>query len=275
MCANRSVTPDLADCPIVGATSENLNVHYYGPTEGPRVLALHGITGHGGRWRNLAANYLPEARVIAPDLRGHGRSPALPPWGLDAHVADVVSVLDGTPAVVVGHSFGGAVAVRLATRYPELVRSLVLLDPAVGLPPELLLDITLGMLGSPDYTDVAEARSDKLNHAWGDVPPELLEAELAEHLIPSDNGRVGWRISLPAITAGWGELAQPYVLPPAEKRTVLVQAMKVQPPIVMPNFRAALVDHLGSNLTVHDFDCDHMVAQARPAEVADLVRPLL
>lgn len=255
--------------------SENLNVYRYGPSDGPRVLALHGITGYGGRWRDLANNYLPQAHVIAPDLRGHGHSPALPPWTFDAHVADLVEVLDGEPAVVVGHSFGGAIAVRLAARCPELVRSLVLLDPAVGLPPQMLLDISLDTLRSPDYTDIAEARSDKLDNAWGEVAPELLEAELAEHMIATNNGRVGWRMSLPAVIAGWGELAHPYVLPPANLRTVLVQAMKVQPPLVMPNFRRALIDHLGPNLTVHEFDCDHMVAESRPAQVADLIRPLL
>lgn len=52
-----------------------LNTHLFGPTDAPEVLALHGLTGHGRRWRNLAEQHLPDVRVIAPDLRGHGRSP--------------------------------------------------------------------------------------------------------------------------------------------------------------------------------------------------------
>jgi lipase len=255
-----------------------LHVHRFGPVDGPTVLALHGLTGHGKRWESLAVGELPQARVIAPDLRGHGRSPAAPPWNFESHVADLRALLaaEGAgPAVVVGHSFGGAIALHLAHRHPELVRGLVLLDPAIALDPYDLLDVATASLESPDYTDAAEARSEKVYGAWADVPAPLLDAEMAEHLVPTVHGRVGWRIALPAITASWGELAREAVLPPANIPTVLVQAMRVQPPFVTPKFRSALQARLGEALEVHDWDCHHMVAQARPAETAQLIRRLL
>ncbi len=49
----------------------------------------------------------------------------------------------------------------------------------------------------------------------------------------------------------------------------------MQPPYVTPEFRAALAEHLGDDLTIADLDCDHMVAHAKPDEVASLVRKLL
>ncbi len=70
----------------------------------------------------------------------------------------------------------------------------------------------------PDYTDAAEARSEKLHGAWADVPTEALDADLAEHLVELDNGRVGWRMSVPAVVASWGEMARPFVLPPRASR---------------------------------------------------------
>ncbi|MBB5912251.1 lipase [Nocardia transvalensis] len=249
-----------------------LHVHRYGPADGPLVLALHGLTGHGRRWEALA-DQLPEVRIVAPDLRGHGRSPALPPWTFEDVVEDVAGLLDGAPAVVAGHSFGGAVGIHLAQRYPELVRGLVLLDPAIGLHPGMMLDIAESMLAAPDYPDREAARLDKLETAWADVSPELLEAELDEHLVPTASGRAGWRMNLPAIVSYWGQLARPAVLPPADLPTVLVQAMKS--PFVTPEFRTALTAHLGDRLTVHEFDCDHMVAQARPAETAAVLRAAL
>ncbi|MEV0765441.1 alpha/beta fold hydrolase [Nocardia sp. NPDC050435] len=255
-----------------------LNVHRFGPASGPVVLALHGLTGHGQRWAALAGEYLPEVRILAPDLRGHGRSTALPPWDFETIVADLVTLLAAEttdPVLVVGHSFGGASGLHLAHRHPELVRGLVLLDPAIALDPGLLHDIALRGITHPDYPDVAAARSDKLASAWHDVEPRMLEAELAEHLEPTGDGRVAWRLGLPAITSYWGQLARAFVLPPARLPTVLVQAMKVQPPFVTPDFRAALAAHLGDWLTVHEFDCDHMVAQARPAETAALIRAAL
>ncbi|MEV6134491.1 alpha/beta fold hydrolase [Nocardia sp. NPDC051990] len=256
----------------------SLHVYRFGPADGPKVLALHGVTGHGKRWEELATRYLPDVRIIAPDLRGHGRSTSLPPWNFETIVADLVELLAAEtdePVVVVAHSFGGACALHLVRQHPDLVRKLILLDSAIALEPERLVDIALSSLASPDYDTVEHARQDKIATGWGEVEPRLLEAELTEHLMPTADGRVGWRISLPAVNSYWGQLARHYVLPPADLPTILVQAMKVVPPFVTPEFRAALTAHLGENLTMLEWDCDHMVAQARPAETASLIRSVL
>nr|WP_308188575.1 alpha/beta fold hydrolase [Nocardia spumae] len=253
------------------------HVHRFGPADGHLVLALHGLTGHGLRWADLAERHLPEARVLAPDLRGHGRAGALPPWTYEQIVDDLVELLAADlvehtePAIVLAHSFGAAVAVHLARHRPDLVRALVLLDPAIGLDPQLVHDIAEAGLARPDYADIAEARQDKLATAWADVDPGLLEAELAQHLVATPEGRMTWRMSLPAITSYWGQLARELVLPPPQIPTVLVQAGKA--PFVTPATRAAFATL--PRFTLHEFDCDHMVAQARPAETADIVRSVL
>ncbi len=271
---------DKTDTATAGRLSgvTDLNVYRYGRVDGPVVLALHGLTGHGKRWESFANEHLVQARVLAPDLIGHGRSPWTPPWSFEAHIDSLVTLLKAEtsgPVVVVGHSFGGAIGLHLAQRHPDLVRALVLLDPAIALNPRELLDVAAATVEHPDYTDAAEARSEKVHGAWADVPQTLLDSELAEHLVPTANGRVGWRLSIPAVTASWGEMARDFVLPPVQLRTVLVQAMRVQPPYVTPAFRTALNAHLGDNLTVHEFHCEHMVPLALPAETAALVRALL
>ena len=58
------------------------------------------------------------------DRRGYGRSVGVgPPFGVDEQVEDLVAVIDGRPAIVFGHSFGGDVALAAAERHPELVRA--------------------------------------------------------------------------------------------------------------------------------------------------------
>ncbi|WP_343599659.1 alpha/beta hydrolase [Mycobacterium sp.] len=251
-----------------------LRVHRYGPAGPVGLLAIHGLTGHGRRWERLAARHLPDVAVAAPDLIGHGRSSWAAPWTIDANVAALASLLEDQPQgpVVVGHSFGGAVALHLAAAYPDRVAALVLLDPAIGLDGGWMREIAEAMLASPDYPDTAQARAEKATGAWADVDPGVLDAELDEHLVALAGGRYGWRISLPAMMSYWSELARDIVLPPAGIPTTLVRAGRASPPYVGDALVAGLRDRLGPDFALCDLDCDHMVAQAKPAEVAALIR---
>ena len=119
----------------------------------PTVLLVHGVTSSHLAWQQVVAA-LPEARLIAPDLRGRGRSRDLEgPAGLAAHAADLAAVLDhfGVDRVlVVGHSMGAFVAVTFAHLHPEHVRRLVLIDGGLpldvpeGLDPDSMVSYILG-----------------------------------------------------------------------------------------------------------------------------------
>ncbi|BBX35587.1 alpha/beta hydrolase [Mycolicibacterium mageritense DSM 44476 = CIP 104973] len=251
-----------------------MHVHRYGPPGPPQLLLLHGLTGHGRRWQTLATQYLPEFSIAAPDLIGHGRSSWAAPWTLDANAAALAALLE-EPTLVVGHSFGGALALNFAAARPDLVSGLVLLDPAVGLDGEWMREIAESMMASPDYPDRAEARAEKANGSWGDVAPAELDRDLDEHLVELPGGRWGWRISIPAMLSYWSELARPVSLPPSHIPTVLVRATRTSPPYARDALIGALADHLGPNFDLVDWDCDHMVAQAKPAETAAVIRDRL
>lgn len=112
-------------------TAPALDVTEYGPPDGAPVLAVHGITSSSRAWLALARQ-LPDVRLIAPDLRGRGRSRHLPPsTGIRDHADDLAALLDARglgPVPVVGHSMGAFVAVALAAARPDLVASLLLVD---------------------------------------------------------------------------------------------------------------------------------------------------
>lgn len=90
----------------------------------PRVLALHGWSRSGGDFARVLAG----TDALAIHLPGFGTTPPPPaPWGSVEYADHLAAALSGTgPYVVVGHSFGGRVAVRLAAAHPGLVTSLVL-----------------------------------------------------------------------------------------------------------------------------------------------------
>lgn len=273
-----AVPPTPGQPGSIYAVTAQLHTYRFGPDGPPQVLALHGLTGHGRRWEHIAKNHLPDVPMLAPDLIGHGRSSWAAPWSFDSNIEALSALLEsegGNPVVVVGHSFGCAVALQLAHHRPDLVRGLVLLDPAVGLDGTWMAEIAEAMLASPDYPDPAEAREEKAGGSWADVAPELLDADMDEHLITLPNGRYGWRISVPAMVSYWSELARPAVYPHPGTPTVVARALWTDPPYVSAELLEGLRARLGDDLRPVDLDCLHMVAQAKPAETATLIRELL
>jgi pimeloyl-ACP methyl ester carboxylesterase len=126
----------------VNAEKTAIVVHHSGLEDGPDLLLVHGLTDSSGGWGQAVAHWSTSYRVTTLDLRGHGESPRFTDEQLDAHpgdlmVEDVVEVVRALDRpVVIGHSLGGAIALAVGARHPELVRALVLEDPAPRGPEE-------------------------------------------------------------------------------------------------------------------------------------------
>jgi len=98
-----------------------------------RVLLLHSSASSARQWDALAQLLAPHHEVHAIDLHGHGAQPAWSasaPMALADEAALAAPLLRGTRGVhLVGHSYGGAVALKLAALHPQLVRSVVVYEP--------------------------------------------------------------------------------------------------------------------------------------------------
>lgn len=102
----------------------------------PAAVYLHGLGGSSLNWTDLMARLRPDVDGWAADLPGFGGSPPprdgdVSPAGIARAMADLVEHLDAGPVHLFGNSLGGAVALQLAARRPELVRSLTLVSPAL------------------------------------------------------------------------------------------------------------------------------------------------
>lgn len=171
------------------------------PEVTPTVLLVHGVTSSHLAWQQVAAA-LPEVRLIAPDLRGRGRSRDLAgPAGLSAHAADLAAVLDrfGVDRVLVaGHSMGAFVAVAFARLHPERAGRLVLvdgglpLDVPAGLDPDTMVAHILGPTAarlSMRFADAAEYLDFWRSHpAFAHDWSSELEAYLIYDLVPGADG---------------------------------------------------------------------------------------
>lgn len=113
-----------------------LNYQRYG-AGGPSVVLLHGLGSCGADWLLQVEALQPHYQVLTPDLRGHGDSPMPPGWpGVQELAGDVAELLDRLGlgvAHLVGLSLGGGVALDLAVRRPELVRSLTIVNASASL----------------------------------------------------------------------------------------------------------------------------------------------
>ncbi|MCJ7490549.1 MAG: alpha/beta hydrolase [Dehalococcoidia bacterium] len=102
--------------------------------DGSPILCVHATGYLAALWHPIAVALKDEARVLGVDLPGHGDSEPAPDYRWD-HLAEYVGgalrALEVGPALLVGHSVGGATSVICAARYPELVRAMVLADPVV------------------------------------------------------------------------------------------------------------------------------------------------
>ena len=100
------------------------------------VICLHSSGSSGGQWSALRAQLEPDVQVLTPDFHGHGAGPAWHGFDEDVVTADAARVarLAGTvPGDIhlVGHSYGGAVALRVALYHPERVTSVAVYEPVV------------------------------------------------------------------------------------------------------------------------------------------------
>lgn len=106
------------------------------------LLFVHGTACDTHDWDGQLAHFARRHRVIAVDLRGHGRSSA-PEGGYDAKdlaedLAQVVQALDCGPVIAFGHSLGGILVSLLAVEHPDLVQALVCVDPGYLVPDDRL-----------------------------------------------------------------------------------------------------------------------------------------
>ena len=108
----------------------------------PVTILVHGAGGTHLDWP-AELRRLPEANAIAPDLPGHGRSPAPGRQTVSAYAADMIALMDALKlpqAIIAGHSMGGAIAMTMALNYPERVQGLILIGTGakLGVHPNIL-----------------------------------------------------------------------------------------------------------------------------------------
>ncbi|MBL8562875.1 MAG: alpha/beta fold hydrolase [Gemmobacter sp.] len=239
------------------------------------ALALHCSLAHGGAWAGLAAA-LPELDLAAPDLPGHGRAADLAP-GQDLHdeACRVARAAMGEgPVLLIGHSFGATVALRLALEAPERVRQLVLIEPVLfsaarGMPEFDAFAAGYAAVHSAMTADSAKAAA-LFHSVWG-------HGDFAR-LPPAQRDYMAARMPLvaaqdPVLVQDRARLVAPGRLEALDLPVLLLEGSE-SPPIVAA-IQSALAARLPQARRAVVPGAAHMLPITHPREVAELIRASL
>ena len=189
-----------------------IHVRRFGDESGSAIVCLHGVTSWGGHFEALGDRLTPRYRVVAPDLHGHGDSGRDPPWRIGDHLARLEAAIDDDARTWLAHSFGGRLAFEWAAAHRGAVDRLILLDPAILVPPPVALWAAENARAERVYPSFAEAIARRFEESQLHLAPRaLVEDELRHHLVEEPDGW-RYRYSQAVVVAAYGEMASP---PPA------------------------------------------------------------
>jgi pimeloyl-ACP methyl ester carboxylesterase len=195
-----------------------LAYRYFGGEGKPPLVILHGLLGSSRNWTSTGKLLARSFAVFALDLRGHGDSPWAPPpehdYSFPSLAADVAAWLEAKgmeQPILLGHSLGGKVAMRLAVDTPACCRALVVADiaPRDYAPHHVEAFAAMRALDLASLASRAEAE-EKLK-------AQLQDQNLARFLITNlgreTNGGFRWRIDLEGLAAALPQLARSSLQP--------------------------------------------------------------
>ena len=247
-------------------------MHEWGDPGSPTMVALHGVTAHGERFKQLAEErWARHFHVVAPDLRGHGRSGWDAPWDFPTHVADLIETIDDLGLERphwVGHSFGGRLVLEFAARHPERVDRAVLLDPAFDILPHVAEFMAEVESAEPIVASAEASVAERHDASEIDVARALADVPLHHDVLP--DGRLRRRTSQDAVVSIYRELATKS--PPPD--TLTAPTLLVYAPV----YGLVRDDHLeayGDRVEVVTVPGLHMVMWSAFDETADAVERFL
>lgn len=272
----------------------DMNFHYLEyDGEGPSLLLLHGLASNAHFW-DLVIPYLKgHFRIVAMDQRGHG-STDKPDNGYDLpevarDIEGLVRFLGLKQPIIVGHSWGGNVAMQVAADYPDLASGLICIDGGFIEPaavPGATWEQTEIRMAPPDFVAldftweqlVERAKTWETAPFWGDKMVDFLRA----NFVVEETGKVLPRLTrerhMKILRSIWDQrvselyerISCPVLLIPAVRSKLQAQTGQASEDWKMVSVTKA-TDHLLRNRVVWMEDSIHDVPIQRPTDVARII----
>lgn len=239
----------------------------------PTLVLLHGSTQHARAWDDLTP-MLPDYRVAALDLRGHGESEWNGTYSPDDYLDDVdrlIDVLDVRSVVLAGHSMGSLIAMRYTAARPDRVSAAIFVDIDAR-PPDSQGE-NLHRAGARDglsFDSVDEARA-RVTRLRPDAQDDAVERIMAANFLPRGDGYIeGYDRQTLAQFAPWDNRE---LLAGIECPTLVLRGGEST---VHGRDAADEIMRILPNAQFHEFpELSHMLHLEAPAQVASVMRDFL
>ncbi len=241
---------------------------------GEPLLIIHGLLGSLDNWHTLSKTFATSFRVLAVDLRNHGRSPHAETFTYAAMAEDVLELMDSEHidvAHLIGHSMGGKVAMTLALSSPGRVGRLVVVDIAPRSYPRLhdelleaLMSINLGAFQSRQQVDDALS---------GKIPDLAVRQFLMKNLARDSAGSFFWKANLEAISRKYEQLASEIrASAPFPNPTLFIRGERSH---YMLESDTPAIHGLFPKARIVSIDAGHWIHAESPARFAEVVQQFL
>lgn len=235
------------------------------------MLVLHGVFGSSDNWQSMGKALAEHFTTYLIDQRNHGLSPHHPQMDYEVMSADLLDLMETEglqSAHIVGHSMGGKTAMRFATKFPQKVDMLVVVDIA----PKYYAPHHQNILKGYRSIDLAklETRKQAEEQLTGLIPDLGVRQFILKNLHRSSEGSFSWKINLDAIEAHVEDLGQG--LPEGsryDKPTLFIGGANSN--YIQPADHDLIDSHFPQSRVVTVPGAGHWVHAEKPDEVARLI----
>ncbi len=178
-----------------------MKLYYKDLGSGTPLILLHGLFGSSDNLFSIAKELAKKYHVYVVDERNHGNSPWSDIMNYDVMADDIKEFMEDHSlqnALIVGHSMGGKASMKIAQKYPELVRKLVVSDIAPRYYAPHHQTILAGLNGV--NLETVQSRTDADNQLAAHIKDLPTRQFLLKNLGRDENGQFKWKINLNVIT---------------------------------------------------------------------------
>ena len=251
-----------------------MNLYYRTIGSGPPLIILHGIFGSSDNWGTLGRQFGEFRQVYLVDQRNHGRSPHDPQFNYQVMVEDLREFIvqhDLLKPDIMGHSMGGKTAMFFATKYPDMINKLVVVDIAPRAYPVHHDFILRGLAALP--LDKLQSRQQADDELARYIDNPAIRQFLLKNLQRTDQG-FRWKINLPVIQENIAHVGQGLDREDVFTHPTLFIRGGLSPYIQEEDY-ADIAAHFPNSKVVTIAGATHWVHADKPAELYKAVKDFL